>query len=419
MKKLKLSFLALITVLATVAFAATADKYISSSGNLVLKTGATKSVSLQDSLYTEQGGDVGIGISNPDVKLHIKSNDPFLKVQDSSGTGDSSQVRVSFYDDANVQQAYLGFGTSGMLYFNNMSTSGETKFNTGGEYTSVRITANNSGNSGGKVGIGTTSAPTHRLQIKHPTINENIMYVEGNASSTTGYALGVDAGGTSFRVMNNGKVGIGTTPDTIVHIKSNDPYLKIQDNAGTGDSSTTRILFYDDADALQAYLGFGVSGHLYFANISTAGSIKMQTNSTERFVIDNAGNIRFNHYGAGALSSDASGNITASDGRFKTKTRDMPKATDILLALKPLYYRWNVNSGFDTTAEEIGFIAQDIAKIIPEAAPKPRSKNIKWNYSDRALIAYLVKGFKEQQNIIDQQKAWICEQSNRPETLCH
>ena len=48
-------------LIATLAFAA--DKYISSSGNIVLKTAASKNVNLQDTLYTTQDGKVGIGIS--------------------------------------------------------------------------------------------------------------------------------------------------------------------------------------------------------------------------------------------------------------------------------------------------------------------------------------------------------------------
>ena len=72
-------------LIATLAFAA--DKYISSSGNIVLKTAASKNVNLQDTLYTTQDGKVGIGISTGMGNL--------LNLKNSGGGGAWMQVSDS------------------------------------------------------------------------------------------------------------------------------------------------------------------------------------------------------------------------------------------------------------------------------------------------------------------------------------
>jgi hypothetical protein len=61
MKKFKYFIFVLLAITATIAFAAATDKYISSQGNIVIKTAASKTVGIQDSLYTKQTGEVGIG----------------------------------------------------------------------------------------------------------------------------------------------------------------------------------------------------------------------------------------------------------------------------------------------------------------------------------------------------------------------
>jgi hypothetical protein len=71
MKKFKYFIFVLLAITATIAFAAATDKYISSQGNIVIKTAASKTVGIQGSLYTKQTGEVGIGNSSPGDKLDV------------------------------------------------------------------------------------------------------------------------------------------------------------------------------------------------------------------------------------------------------------------------------------------------------------------------------------------------------------
>ena len=141
----------------------------------------------------------------------------------------------------------------------------------------------------------------------------------------------------------------------------------------------------------------------YYAVIQLEGSDLRLSNakaSVDEIVLKSTGVVQFTAYSSGTLTTDVDGNISASDGRFKTVTRTMESGLDKVMKLKPLYYRWNEDSGFNTEFEEAGFVAQDVKKVIPEAVPNDEEENRKLNYSDRAIIATLTKAIQEQQEMI-------------------
>lgn len=152
--------------------------------------------------------------------------------------------------------------------------------------------------------------------------------------------------------------------------------------------------------------GFGILGvdNSVFLNNYENASIVIQTdnNSSKAIVLKNTGIVQLAYYGTGTLSTDASGNISASDGRLKDKTRLIDSGLSKVMALKPTYYKWKDDSGFDTRFEELGFIAQEVKSVIPEAVPLDESNTNVLNYSDRAIIATLVKAIQEQQAMIEQ-----------------
>jgi hypothetical protein len=63
-------FFAIIGILPTFT-AYGLDKYILSSGDTIIKTAVNKKVNVQDTLYTTQAGNVGIGTTTPAVKLDV------------------------------------------------------------------------------------------------------------------------------------------------------------------------------------------------------------------------------------------------------------------------------------------------------------------------------------------------------------
>ena len=108
--------------------------------------------------------------------------------------------------------------------------------------------------------------------------------------------------------------------------------------------------------------------------------------------------VRLSALGSGTVSSNADGVLSGSDGRLKNKTRPLENGLEKVLALVPTYFKWKEDSPFYTEQdyEELGFIAQEVGAVIPEASPEPETNKVK-NFHDRAIIAALVKGMQEQQ----------------------
>lgn len=117
------------------------------------------------------------------------------------------------------------------------------------------------------------------------------------------------------------------------------------------------------------------------------------TNNTLRETLSNAGAFRWHAYGAGTLTTDGSGNITAtSDPRLKTKIRGYKGGLDAVLALKPVTYRWKKSSKLDTSRDYVGFLATDDFSVDGAVSKGPDGFN---TLSDRAIIAALVNAVKE------------------------
>jgi hypothetical protein len=166
-------------------------------------------------------------------------------------------------------------------------------------------------------------------------------------------------------------------------------------------------------------IGSSTSAHgIYniYGYTASAGADVVETGSY--FRLEAGGVVTFPQYGAGTLSTNASGVISASDGRFKNKTRPVENGLDAVMQLQPTYYRWKDDCQFHTEHEEIGFIAQEVAAIIPAASPDPQVDpilddvgnmlTVKYkNYHDRAIMAVMVKAIQEQQALITQLTARI------------
>ena len=126
-----------------------------------------------------------------------------------------------------------------------------------------------------------------------------------------------------------------------------------------------------------------------------AFGLHLQTNSVDRLVISSAGAIRFNAYGSGAITSDASGNLTAvSDERAKRDIRPFVRGLADVLKLRPILHGYTLESGLDQTKTDyVGFSAQDVQKIIPEAVGNNLDGTL--SLADRAILAAVVNAVQE------------------------
>jgi hypothetical protein len=100
-----------------------------------------------------------------------------------------------------------------------------------------------------------------------------------------------------------------------------------------------------------------------------------------------------------------SGIVNSSDANLKTNIMASPYGLDEVMQMNPVQYNWKTNPNEDL---QIGFLAQDIQKIIPEAVVVPDNGSpLGMKYTE--LIPVLVKGMQEQQRIIENQQKQIDE----------
>jgi len=218
-------------------------------------------------------GSVGIGIDNPNSKLHV------LDGVAGTYTPDSESDTLVIESDTPGGISLIGTGAGS-------NSKQSIVFGTTSDVTSARIIYNSNDS---VLSIGTTTASNY------------LKLLSGNGVT----ALTLDA---SQNAIFTGDVGIGIT----------NPYSVLDVNSAISSSSVDVITLTQATngnDKPAASFGLSIqnggettnAADLWFTT-ATGGSL------TEKMRISSAGAIKFNAYGAGTLVSDASGNITVSSG---------------------------------------------------------------------------------------------------------
>ena len=126
---------------------------------------------------------------------------------------------------------------------------------------------------------------------------------------------------------------------------------------------------------------------------TTTPAVQFHTTSNVRF----AGLVNYD-----PVETDADGDIIdggASDFNLKNSIEPINYGLNCINQLKPVSYLWNdVNRKLDSTIPDIGFIAQDVMDVIPEAVRSNGDGDLQLNY--KAITATLVKAIQEQNLLI-------------------
>jgi len=105
--------------------------------------------------------------------------------------------------------------------------------------------------------------------------------------------------------------------------------------------------------------------------------------------------IACNIFGAASICADANGIISpvVSDLRIKKNINPLEYGLKELKELNPVSYKWDdAHKEINGLSRKIGFIAQEVGKIIPEAVS---SQNDKYIFDDKAILPVIVKSIQQ------------------------
>jgi hypothetical protein len=204
---------------------------------------------------------------------------------------------------------------------------------------------------------------------------------------------------------NDNKIGIGTTtPTATLHLSATSPYFHFDDTSSDGTKKRT-YFFAGDIGVNQTLIyGFanldGTSAVDVFS-INESGRSGVGTNApTEKLhVVGNARITAMN--GIGDIGADANGVLQAatSDMNLKNTIENSSFGLNEILLLNPVTFLYNdTNRKIDSDVKEVGFIAQDVFDIIPNAVSSTGTGDLQLDY--RAITATLTKAIQEQQALI-------------------
>jgi hypothetical protein len=159
----------------------------------------------------------------------------------------------------------------------------------------------------------------------------------------------------------------------------------------------TDITFYTSTN-VENPADRGSRHRMYINNIGNVGIAT--TSPTEKLHV--VGNARISAMsGINDIGADANGVLQAatSDMNLKNTIEDSPFGLNEILLLNPVTFLYNdENRKIDSDVKEVGFIAQDVFDIIPNAVSSTGTGDLQLDY--RAITATLTKAIQEQNLLI-------------------
>jgi len=324
-----------------------------------------------EGIKIDVNGNVGIGQANPTHPLHIsrsvsgeKSNLESVAlrvsnpIQDYGTGGEFAKTGLAFGRDDVVRGAIM-YGSYGLDYMDfHVADS------TLAENPAMRITT------GGNLGIGTTE-PRSKLEVNGNIVSKGASIIMEKPASVGGWARGMEFTPTGdLNPTTSGLAGLG------LH-----------------GSSTT---------ATNIYLAFGPAAWTSTKGIQilASGNVGIGTVSPAYKLDVRGGNVN---------SEGAYTNV--SDRRLKENILPLENSLEKILKLNSVSYVWKDRSFDDST--QVGFIAQEVERIIPEVV-KTDSKGFK-SMSYSQLVSPVVAAIKElyEKWLSDHERIAKLEEDNR------
>ena len=332
---------------------------------------------LGNSSIFDNGSGVGIGTASPTSGFQFQvtgTNARFALFNNSSG------------DLTNFSQMAFGKGVGASEYaefyrqndtkrFNIYNGGGDIFFSTNfvSDYRYDLFIESDNGN----VGINTAS-PSAKLEILGNTDSyagmAKIFFTDSNTNSDSrNWSIG------------NGGSGYGNLTFSVSSVKDGNPSSGSEINAMVIDKSGN--------------VGIGTTSPLALLNVM--GTVRINSASAPD------ANYYLQLENSASQKAKANAWDTYSDKRIKTDIQPIYNAIDKVNLLNPVYYQKHdsyvendfLNIDYDSSVKSLGFIAQEVYNIIPEAVNTGTTNEL-WAMDYTKIIPILTKAIQEQQALI-------------------
>ncbi len=182
------------------------------------------------------------------------------------------------------------------------------------------------------------------------------------------------------------------------------------DNTATGDNALLNNTTGSDNIALGSSAGSAVIDASNVIAIGSDGG-----NVSDSCFIGNIRDIQTQNADAIAVVVDSAGQLgtISSSQRFKTAIRPMSKASEAVLALKPVTFHYKTDK---TDTPQFGLIAEEVAKVNPDLVVRDKNGEIH-TVRYEAVNAMLLNEFLKEHRVVQEQGATIARQQKQIEAL--
>ncbi|MEK7513235.1 MAG: hypothetical protein AAB601_03490, partial [Patescibacteria group bacterium] len=265
-----------------------ATLYLHTTGNYI-SIGANQFnfTTTQPQGFTFMGGNVGIGIANPGVKLDIANAGP---------------VSLGLYNTTAGGRHTISYDVGNNFVFYNAGGGSRYSFDGSGATGYLTILSGSGwGASTGNVGIGTI-APNYRLDVSGQANASAGLCIAGDCKTAWSQVGGQwTASGNNIYNANSGNVGIGTTgPGAKLEVTraasvstAFDEVLRVTQTNGVNGGAGPGIFFYGGTNnqAFAAIGGWNVSDGVGVQDAKLRFRTASGGTLADRIVIDNLGNV--------------------------------------------------------------------------------------------------------------------------------
>jgi hypothetical protein len=231
--------------------------------------------------------------------------------------------------------------------------------------------------------------------------NKKVSVVNTNGTDAEAILLNAAAGGAKMKVFDEKNLLLGnSTEDLYFQVSPSatvaNEKLSVVNTVGTAADSIS-------INSVAGGLTFTAGGAVNVATNSNTGAVNIGTLGNRTITMGvNSGTSKIVLDAVDVIATN--GFTASSDIRLKENFESIPNALELVSQLNGLYYTWKKDAGADKP-RKLGFIAQEIEKVIPELV-KTDSEGMK-SVDYIGVVPVLVEALKNQQKQIDELKALL------------